>query len=236
MKLYFFTAADANPVYRAEVQTLIASGRKHGRPIDFYEIPADACWNRHKVNILGRADLPEADKYIYLDSDCILTGPGDWEATECQGVADTLYFCPADRDKHTIGFMRNHTITRGEGAGFEFVYNLWDKLGRPFWPNSGVVVLSAAQRIDFCRRWRAWLDLVDSYCEKGPICGDEYALVFARHFGQWPILPPRFNWMLKWQPDRPKDCCLIHADGNVGGAKRLPYIEAAREVSDAGGA
>lgn len=226
MNLFFFTAADANPVYRREAEILIESGHRHDRSIHFFDIPDGEMWNRYKVWLLDRDDLPAADRYIYLDSDCILTGTGDWESDDCQGVADVLYYCDEpNRHRHTNGFMRNHTVVIGEGRGYEFVHRLWRERQFPIWCNSGVVVLDAEVRRPFCGLWKEWMQRIDAECEKGFMVGDEAALMFARAEFDLPLLPPRFNWMLKWQPVRP-DAVLIHADGNVTGPKRQPYIDA----------
>src|SRR5512146_1043799 len=147
MQIFFFTAVDQNPVYRREAEILLASGRQYGREIHLFDIPAGARWNRYKVDLL-RTELPPADRYVYLDSDTVLTGPGDWEAPDCQGVADVLYWCTKyDRLRHTTGFMRNHTICDRDAPAWDYVSTLWHQWHEPIWCNSGVVVLDAAVRL-----------------------------------------------------------------------------------------
>jgi len=226
MELYFFTAVDDNPVYRAEAEILIASGRKFGREIHLYDVPPTTCWNRYKVDLIA-SELPPADRYIYLDGDTVLTGPGDWEADDCQGVTDPLYFIDHDplRCRHTNGFMRNHTVCIGEGPGYEFLAALWHEWHEPIWPNSGVVVLDAAIRRPFATVWKRWMAIVDAPCNAGFMVGDEAACMFARQGFALPLLPPRFNYLCKWQPPLAdwRSVHLIHADGNVTGPKRQPY-------------
>ena len=229
MDLYFFCAVDENPIYRREAEILIESGRTFGREIHLYDIPATEVWNRYKVNLF-LADLPPADRYIYLDSDCCLTGPGDWEAPDCLGVCDVLYYCNTlDRSRHTKGFMRNHTLLVGEKKGYDYLVQLYLEHGSPPWCNSGVVVLSAADRLPFARVWKDWMNPIDAQCEKGFMVGDEGALLVARQEYGLPLLPPRFNGMCKWQPIFDWHV-LIHADGNVGGPKRQPYLDALQRV------
>jgi len=225
MEIYFFTAVDENPDYRREADILQASGRAYGRQIHRHEIPACQRWNRYKVDLL-LTDLPAADRYVYLDSDTVLTGPGDWEADDCQGVADVLYYMDEPhRLKHTAGFMRNHTTCIGDGPAWDYVAALWHEQHEPIWCNSGVVVLDAAIRRPFCRLWKDRLTDIDGHCARGFVEGDEYALCFARAEFGLPLLPPRFNGMCKWQPIYPWHV-LIHADGNVGWPKRQPYTAA----------
>jgi len=229
MKLFFFTAVDRNPVYRREAEILIASGKKYGRDIHLFDIPDSEIWNRYKVKLIASSDLPEADKYIYLDGDTVLTCHGDWESDECSGVADALYCWPDERIKHTQGFMRNHTLCIGEGMGFHYVHNLWQEMGLPIWCNSGVTVLKAEDRLPFTDIWREWMIDIDNHCEKGFMVGDEAPLMFARQIYGLPLLPPRFNGLCKWQPIYDWHV-LIHADGNVSGEKRIPYNEAVEKV------
>ena len=175
-------------------------------------------------------DLPPANKYVYLDSDTIFTCHGDWEADECVGVGDMLYYCnEADRVRHTNGFMRNHTAVIGEGRGHDYICELWRILDLPIWCNSGVCVLTAELRLPFVRTWQAWMKQIDRHCQKGPMIGDEAPLCFARQMFDLPLLPPRFNGLCKWQPIN-DDHVLIHADGNVGGEKRLPYLRAIEKM------
>lgn len=228
MNLYFFTAADKNPVYRREAEILIASGKKYGREIHFYDIPDGRIWNRYKVELIS-SKLPDADKYIYLDSDTVLTCHGDWEAEECNGVADALYCWPDQRIKHTQGFMRNHTTCIGEGKGFDYIDDLWRQYDLPIWCNSGVTVLKAEDRLPFCKLWKEWMVDIDNHCQKRYMVGDEAPLMFARHIYVLPLLPPRFNGLCKWQPINDWHV-LIHADGNVSGKDRIPYIEAVKKV------
>jgi hypothetical protein len=168
-----------------------------------------------------------------MDSDTVLTCRGDWESPACQGVSDILYLWPEQRIKHTQGFIRNHTLVAGDAPVCEFISELWQAMRFPIWPNSGVVVLNAADRIPFAKLWLEWLDLIDKQSAKGEVVGDEAACMFARHVYNLPLLPPAFNGLCKWQPifDWHQ---LIHADGNVTGEKRLPYIRAVEKVLDGG--
>ena len=230
MKIYFFTAVDDNPVYRREAEILIASGRRYGRDIHLHDIPAGRRWNRYKVDLL-LTDLPAADRYVYLDSDTVLTGPGDWEAPDCQGVCHVLYYMDRARAcKHEAGFMRNHTTCIGDGAAWDYVSALWHERDEPLWCNSGVVVLDAEVRLPFCRMWKDRLTDIDGHCARGFVEGDEYALCFARAEFELPLLPPRYNGMCKWQPIYDWHC-LIHADGNVDGPKRQPYTAAVERLN-----
>ncbi len=228
MKLFFFTYVDRNPKYRQEADLLIRSGRRFGREIHLFEIPDSAIWNRYKVELLA-GDLPPADRYVCLDSDTILTGPGDWEADDCQGVMDILYFCPEQRDKHTKAFIRNHTVLDGDPGAYECVLEFWRAMHEPIWPNSGVVVLDADVRLPFARLWKNWMSRIDARCDHGFIVGDEAPCMFAREEFGLPLLPPRFNGCCKWQPIHDWHV-LIHADGSVSGPKREPYNRAVTDL------
>lgn len=228
MNLYFFTAVDKNPVYRREAEILIKSGRKYGRKIHLYDIPDDKVWNRYKIELIS-GKLPDADRYIYMDSDCVLTCNGDWEAADCQGCSDILYYCPNERTKHTNGFIRNHTLVAGDPGAYEYIIDTWRKMYCPPWRNSGVVVLDAAMRFKFMPIWQKWQDMLDSRSDKGEVIGDEAACMFAAAEFGLPLLPQRFNGLCKWQTIYPWHV-LIHADGNVGGEKRKPYTEAVKKA------
>jgi len=228
MNLFFFTAVDSNPKYRKESEYLIASGKKYGRKIHLYDIPPDQIWNRYKVKLLA-SKLPPADRYIYLDSDTVLTGPGDWDAPDCQGVMDILYYTPQTRHKHTVSFIKNHTVLDGDPGAWEYILDLWQKKHCPIWPNSGVVVLDADVLERFVPVWQKWMDIVDSHCDKGFVVGDEAPCMFARDEFSLPLLSPRFNGCCKWQPIFDWHV-LIHADGNVSGDKRKPYNKAVEKA------
>jgi len=229
MNLFFFTAADDNCKREAEI--LIASGKRFGREIHFFDIPEGEMPERYKVKLLADPDLPKADKYIYIDSDAVMTGPGDWEDEECQGVADIFYNCPEQRLKQTMGLIRNNTTVVGEVKGYEFFCELWRLLENPVFCNSGVTVLTDKDRLPFMTNWLKWMEMIDGHCQRGYFFGDEAPLMFARHFFDLPFLPPRFNGLCKWQPIYEWHV-LIHADGNVTGEKRLPYTNAVERILD----
>jgi len=230
MNIYFFTAVDKDPVYRAEADILIRSGKQYGRIIHLHDIPDDQYWGRYKAWIIGSDDLPAADRYVYLDSDSIMTGPGDWESKKCQGVMDSLYFMkPGDRNKKLMSFIRCMTSCNHDGRGLIYLRRLWFGFGFPSWYNSGVVVLDAEKRIPFCKLWIEYIELLDTLSENEYLPGDEPALMFARQEFNLPILSPKYNWLLKYQPD-PGGARLIHADGNVAGVKREPYVRAVENL------
>jgi len=233
MEIFFFTTVDAEPNYREQAEWLLASGEKYGRKIHLFDMPSNKRWRTYKIDIMG-GDLPAADKYVYIDADAILTCRGDWELDECEGMSDPLHFYPKLRAKYTVSFMRNHTVTIGEGKGFEYIHSLWIERGEPVWVNNGVVVLKGADRLPFTHLWRQWTDRIDAACEKPPMQCNEPASMFAAAEYGLPLLPPRFNGLCKSQPIPPDggDCVLIHADGNVTGQKRKPYDNAVARVID----
>lgn len=232
MNCFFFTYVDDNPKYRRDAEILIKSGKKFGRDIHLYEIPGGAMWNRYKVELLA-GELPEADRYICLDSDTVMTCHGDWEADDCQGVMDILYYMDEpNRHKYTYSFIKNHTLLDGDRGAHDFIYDLWQRLDFPIWPNSGVVVLDADVRLHFARCWKKWMKIIDSHADAGFVVGDEAPCTFARHTFDLPLLPPRFNGCCKWQEIHDWHV-LLHADGNVTGEKRRPFDDAvARVLSD----
>jgi hypothetical protein len=228
VNIYFFTAVDDNPVYRKEAEILLASGRKHGRKIQLYDIPKTEKWNRYKVKLLS-GKLPPADRYVYLDSDCVMTCKGDWEADDCQGGSDILYYCPKERIKHTQGFIRNHTVCDGDPGAYDFIMKTWRNFYCPSWRNSGIVVLDAEMRQRFMPVWTEWQNVMDQHSDKGEVVGDEAAFMFAAAEFGLPFLPQRFNGLCKWQTIHDWHV-LIHADGNVTGEKRKPYNKAVKDL------
>jgi hypothetical protein len=175
-------------------------------------------------------DLPEADRYICLDGDTIMTGPGDWESGDCRGVMDVLYYMnEPDRLKHTHAFIKNHTLLDGDPGAYEFILSLWRERQCPIWPNSGVVVLDAEIRLPFAECWKRWMAMIDGHCDKGFVVGDEAPATFARQEFDLPLLAPRFNGCCKWQTIYDWHV-LLHADGNVTGEKRIPYDRAVEDL------
>lgn len=231
MKLYFFTAGDEN--YRHESNILIKSGKYFGREIHFFDMPKGEDHHRYRLKLLADPDFPKADKYIYLDSDTVMTGPGDWEREECRGVFDVFYYVKdkKKRIRNTMGFIRNHTSNIGEGKGCEYICELWRLFNYPPWCNSGVIVLKAGDRISFTRSWLKWMNMIDKHCEKGHIIANEAPLMFANLFYDMPFLPPRFNGIYKNQPIHDWHV-LIHADGKVSGEKKIPYTNAVKRIQD----
>ena len=229
MNIYFFTYVDDNPKYQKDAEYLIKSGKLYGRDIHLYHVPKEEHWNRYKMNLIA-ANLPKADRYVCLDSDTILTCKGDWDSPDCQGVMDILYFCPNERTKHTQGFIRNHTVVAGDGPAGEFIFENWRKMHCPPWCNSGVVVLDADIRKDFCSLWFDWQRRCDEHSNKGQVIGDEAACMFARAEFGLPLLPPRFNGCCKWQPIEPWHV-LLHADGNVTGQRAEPFLRELRKIN-----
>lgn len=223
MNLFFFTIADAKRKAEAE-NILIASGRYYGREIHLFDIPEGEKWYRYRERLFLSSELPKADKYIYLDSDTIMTCAGDWESEECQGVADVFYFCPELRKKGTMGFLRPLKT-------FGYIHDLWVKFGWPIWCNAGVVVLSADARINFMTCWRKWSELIDEHCPDGFFGGTETPLMFARHFFDLPILPPRFHGLLKSQPIYDWHV-LLHDAANPPAARRVPYLNAIKKIRE----
>ena len=229
MNIYFFTYVDNNPKYRRDAEILIKSGEKYGRDIHLYEIPDDEIWNRYKVKLIA-SDLPEADRYVCLDSDTVLICHGDWESDDCQGTMDILYYMNSvNRNKYTHSFIKNHTLLDGDKGAYEYILNMWRQLEEPIWRNSGVVVVDRQDKRIMSQQWLAWMEIVDSHCDTGKVVGDEAPLMFAAHAGKWPLLPPRFNVCLKWQP-MIADAVLLHADGNVDGEKAKPYFDAVKRI------
>lgn len=221
VKLFFFTIADENRRDEAK-EILIASGKHFGREIHLFDIPKGWIWDQYKRKLLADPGLAKADKYIYLDSDTVMTKHGDWESEQCQGVMDVFYFCPEQRKKHTMGFLRTLKT-------FEYVYDLWTKFDYPIWCNSGVVVLKADVRINFMRCWIKWQETIDKYCENNFWCGEEASLMFARHFFGLPLLPPQFNGICKSQPIYDWHV-LLHAAANPSKEKKLPYTNAIKRI------
>jgi hypothetical protein len=225
MEIYFFTAATAD--YLPKADRLLRSARRFGVAVALHRIPPEAKPWRFKVR-LWRSALPAADKYVYLDADCLLVAPGDWSASGCNGAAELFHQCgPEEAVRRTRRMIRDRT--RGDGSGCEAVTALWQRHGCPPWRNSGVMALEARQRWPVTALWSDWIERTDALIARRHRWADELGLLFAAAEAHLPVLPGRFLCPLKWQRP-PADVVVLSADGNAGPKKIGEYYEALRRL------
>jgi hypothetical protein len=224
MDCFFWTAANAK--YRGEAQILIRSGRRFGIDIHCLPIPEQSPPWRYKSR--QWLDLPDAERYVYFDSDCILARPADWQAEDCLGASRMWWqqSRPAEI-AWTRRTVQDHL--RGDGAGRSAILALHEARGSPAWANSGVMVLTARQRREFIPLWLEWIARTDELILPQNRWGDEVGLMFAKSDYGLPDLPGQYNWLLKWQHGV-EQAVVIHADGHVSGTKRVPYERAIEDL------
>jgi len=169
-------------------------------------------------------DLPEADKYVFLDADTLFLKHGDWESDECFGAVSEEHLWPRqgliERD-----LMRNFDSIEGRQA----FYALYETYGKPHRCNSGCIVLPADIRKEVGRLWKKWCDKLDALTEKPSKqrCQMQFGFVMAEL--NLPILPSRFSAFVKKEDVRP-DHVLIHAAGKPGPPAVQRYHDAVQRV------
>lgn len=211
MKLCFFTMANQQMIEQA--RSLILSGDKVGRPIWFYRIPKDhPDPKRYKLDLLESDLLPEADKYIYIDADCLMLQHGDWESMDCWGAKYEHW--------SNVGGYR-HVFEEG---GYDEFLKLYKDSGSPLRLNSGVVVLSGKIRKRFAREWREWCERIDALSPGWLWVRDQMAYMFVHKKYGLPVLPNRFNCAVKREKIG-TDTILIHAAGDPKGTARKQYTD-----------
>ena len=214
-KLCFFTMANKKRLGWA--QRLISSGDVVGRPIWFYRIPdSHPDPKRYKIELLMGDLLPEAEKYVYLDSDTFMLQYGDWESSECVGAALENF-----RQDYRQGFS--------DEKGHEAFCKLYKEYEAPERVNTGCVVLPSDIRKQVAQRWMEWCHKIDAFCEKPSKTRDQMHFAFVRKEFGLPILPSRFNALIKREEVLP-DHILIHAAGKPHGDDVKSYHDAVNRV------
>jgi len=156
--------------------------------------------------------LPDADKYIYLDSDVLMIQHGDWEAEECLGAVSEQRF----------RIRARHYFSSGEDC--DKYLQLLREQGNPERVNTGCVVLPAGIRRQVGERWLYWCKQVEDLCEKPLKMRDQPQFPFVMHEFNIPVLPSRFCAIVKREPITDEHIAL-HASGHPSGNSLKKYTD-----------
>ena len=216
MQLCFFTMANSKRMSWA--RRLVCSGAVVDRPIWFYRIPdTHPDPKRYKCELLMGDRLPDADKYIYLDSDVLMIQHGDWEAEECLGAVSEQRF----------RIRARHYFSSGEDC--DKYLQLLREQGNPERVNTGCVVLPAGIRRQVGERWLYWCKQVEDLCEKPLKMRDQPQFPFVMHEFNIPVLPSRFCAIVKREPITDEHIAL-HASGHPSGNSLKKYTDVANKL------
>ena len=197
---------------------LVCSGAAVGRPIWFYRIPeSHTDPKRFKCELLVGDLLPEADKYIYLDSDVFMLQHGDWEAEECLGAVSEQRF--------RIG--AKHYFS--SGADCAKYIELLHEHGDPERVNTGCIVIPANIRKQVGERWSYWCKKIEEMCERPMKMRDQPQFPFVMKEFNIPVLPGRFCAIVKREPVT-EDHIALHASGHPSGNSMKQYTDALQKV------
>lgn len=212
MQLCFFTMANSKRMSWA--RRLVCSGAVVDRPIWFYRIPdSHPDPKRFKCELLMGDQLPEADKYIYLDSDVFMLQHGDWESPECLGAVSEQRF--RIRARHYFN----------SGKDCEKYLALLKENDCPERVNTGCVVLPAGIRKQAGERWLHWCHIVEEMCEQPMKMRDQPQFPFVMKEFNIPVLPGRFCAIVKREPVT-KAHIALHASGHPSGNSMKQYTDA----------
>lgn len=216
MDLCFFTMSNVKCLKWA--RRLINSGDVVGRSIWYYRIPeTDNDPKRYKIELLLGDLLPKADKYIYMDADCLMLQHGDWESDECLGVKKE-YFGKS---------VANDLAGQTDKSRIKQYFTELEKL--PIRINSGVIVLPNHLKNLIAIAWKEKCKFFDSMTDGALKVRDQLEFCFIRDEFSLPFLPDRFNRIIKAEQIQPEDI-LIHCGGHPGGKKASQYYESIDKV------
>ena len=216
MNLCFFTMANFRRydwAYR-----LILSGKAVDRPIWFFRIPENhPDPKRYKLELLSGDLLPEADKYVYLDSDIFMLKHGNWESDEAVGAVSEEPFHISSK------------WSFADTTGYKMYCKLFDEYGRPTRVNTGLVAIPGNIRKQVGERWKYWCEYIESFCEKPMKFRDQPQFPFVMKELNIPVLPSYYCAIVKRENIKPEHIAL-HASGHPGGNDLDKYMNAANRL------
>ena len=217
MELCFFTMSNVKCLKWA--RRLINSGDVVDRPIWYYRIPeTDLDPRRYKIELLLGDLLPLADKYIYMDADCLMLQHGDWESDDCLGVKKEYFGKSVIKDLQ--GQQQDSPIRQ-----------YFNQIELPQRINSGVIVLPGHLKELIAKRWKTKCETFDSMTVGSLKVRDQLEFCFIREEFSLPFLPDRFNRIIKAEKIESEDI-LIHCGGHPGGQKARQYYESIDRMLD----
>ena len=218
MNICFFTMANNKRLDWA--YNLILSGAAVNRPIWFYRIPeTHPDPKRFKTELLVGDLLPEADKYIYLDSDIFMLQHGDWESEEAIGAVSEAQF--------HIG--AKHYFAKGDSNGYNNYITLLKQHNNPTRVNTGLIAIPSNIRKQVGERWQYWCEYIESFCNKPMKMRDQPQFPFVTEELKIPVLPGRFCAIVKRENVLPEHIAL-HASGHPSGNSLKQYTDAVDRV------
>ena len=218
MNLCFFTMANKKRIDWAH--KLILSGAAVNRPIYFYRIPeSHPDPKRFKTELLINDNLPEADKYVYLDSDIFMLQHGDWESDEAIGAVSEARFRIAAK----------HYFAKGDSKGYNSYVELIKQNNNPIRVNTGLIAIPSNIRKQVGERWQYWCNYVESFCDKPMKMRDQPQFPFVMEELKIPVLPGRFCAIVKREMVTSEHIAL-HASGHPSGGSLKQYTDAVSRV------
>ncbi len=221
MDVCFFTMSNHEMLTWA--RRLVSSGDVVDRPVWFYRIPPDhPDPKRFKLDLLAGDLLPEADKYVYLDADCIFQNHGEWETDEWTGAKHESWDPP---NRYSGAFP-------GKEGWPEFIeiYNGFvEEHGEFPRLNSGAMAIPGGIRKELARRWTEWNQKFDDLTTQRIKVRDQIGFGFAAHELGIGALPAGIVGV----PNREVvdgNHSVIHASGRPNPKQLVPYNNAVENV------
>ncbi|GAH51134.1 unnamed protein product, partial [marine sediment metagenome] len=124
------------------------SGLRCGRSIWYFRIPPDEPdKKRYKIKLLQSDLLPVADKYVYLDADCLMLRKANWEDPKVMGAR--------------VEKPRSHNLRFVSEEAKQTFKTLILEEALPEC-NTGCVVVPGDKRKQIGDSWNLWVTFVDS--------------------------------------------------------------------------
>lgn len=221
MKICFFTMSNAETLPWA--RRLISSGDVVDRPVWFYRIPKNhPDPKRYKLELLAGDMLPRADKYVYLDADCIFQHHGNWESVDWTGAKHESWESSKD---YSSAFPNREGWPEFAGIYDRFV----ETFGEFPRLNSGVIAVPADRRKDLAKAWMDWDATIDELSQYRLKVRDQIGFGFAAHAVGLSTLPTKSVGVPKREVVD-ESFSLIHASGRPNTRQIVPYKNAVNKI------
>lgn len=197
MDICFFTMSDFNPKPMSKfalARNLVFSGVRADRPIWYFRIPKGEDRNRYKIQLLKSDLLPEAEKYVYMDADCLMLSHGKWEDESVFGAR--------------VEKPRDHRLHFINDAAMMHFLSILNSQTKPEC-NTGCVVVSGSQRKAVGFRWEYWCNYVDAILASPSGTRDQFHFRFVRKDLNIPDLPKEYCALATVEPIA-KNSVLAH--------------------------
>lgn len=221
MDICFFTMSNKKMLPWA--RRLVSSGDTVNRPVWYYRIPPDhPDPKRYKIELLAGDLLPKADKYVFLDADCIMQSHGEWESEEWTGAKHELW-----------GTSKQYSGAFPGREGWETFAETHDilvmKHGEFPRLNSGTFAISEMLKRPLSYLWKKWNDEFDAMTTQRLKVRDQIGFGFAAIELGIGALPDKVVGIPKREVVD-DSFCVIHASGRPNPKQLTPYSNAVRKV------